>query len=252
MSRPLCVTGAAFWPPAGATPGQASPEPEVPDGVDPRTVRRSTRLGRLALGVASEALVQARLTPPPEGTGLVVGTALADLDETAGFLGGIHVRGARFASPQFFQRSVHGAVAGELAILFGLRGFNLTVSEGLSSGEAALEAGALAVRAGRAERCLIVAVDGRSQALTDALAALGIEGGQGEGAAAVVLETEEGARSRGAEVLLRLEGVDARRRPAPTVHTHGASSLCQLARYASGVPGAAPPASVSVGSESPK
>jgi hypothetical protein len=187
--------------------------PEIPPGIDPSAVRRSTRLGRIALAVASDALRGSGSLPAPEQTGLVVGTALADLDETAGFLGGIHARGARFASPQFFQRSVHGAVAGELAILFGLRAFNLTVSDGLASGEAALAAGLLAIRAGRVSRCLVVAVDGRSEALSQALAALGRPDDAGEGAAALVVETWASAQQRGAQVLASLAGVDLSQAP---------------------------------------
>ncbi|MEZ4267120.1 MAG: beta-ketoacyl synthase N-terminal-like domain-containing protein [Myxococcota bacterium] len=237
MNLDLVLSGAALWQPEIGGPSE---EPEIPAGIDPRTVRRSTRLGRIALAVASEALTRAALDPAPEDTALVVGTALADLDETAGFLGGIHARGARFASPQFFQRSVHGAVAGELAILLALRGYNLTVSEGMRSGEAALAAAILAVQAGRAPRALVVAIDGRSEALSAALNALGLPDEAGEGAAALVVETAADAARRGAPVLAALGGVNPSMAPGFSSGRHGASGLCDVARYALGESPAAP------------
>ncbi len=239
MSGALVITGAAVWQPEI---GGSTKEPAIPAGIDPRAVRRSTRLGRLALGVASEALLGAGLAAPPEDTGLVVGTALADLDETAGFLGGIHTRGARFASPQLFQRSVHGAVAGELAILFGLRGYNLTVSEGMASGEAALSAALLALWAGRAPRCLVVAVDGRSEALSAALGALGLPDVAGEGAAAIVVEAAAEAAARGARGLAAVRGVNPSMEARFEPGGHGASGLCELARYVLGESAVAPAA----------
>lgn len=239
MSGGLVITGAAVWEPEI---GGSLREPEIPAGIDPRAVRRSTRLGRLALGVANEALLRAGLAAPPEDTGLVVGTALADLDETAGFLGGIHTRGARFASPQCFQRSVHGAVAGELAILFGLRGYNLTVSEGMASGEVALSAALLALQAGRAPRCLVVAVDGRSEALSAALRALGLPDEAGEGAAAIFVETAAVASARGAYALAAVDGVDASLATGCKPGRHGASGLCEVARYVLGASSVAPAA----------
>ena len=183
MIPALPITGAAVLAPE---PGGAQriTRIEPPARFSKAVLRRTSRLGQLALPVVEAALLQAESTAGPE-LGLVVGTGLADLDETIGFLQGVHERGERFASPQMFQRSVHSAVAGELAILYHLTGYNLTVTQGLASGEAALLAAALAVASGRCERCLCVAVDGVSDALLMALADLGhAPEAAGEGAAA--------------------------------------------------------------------
>ena len=143
MIPALPITGAAVLAPE---PGGAQriTRIEPPARFSKAVLRRTSRLGQLALPVVEAALLQAESTAGPE-LGLVVGTGLADLDETIGFLQGVHERGERFASPQMFQRSVHSAVAGELAILYHLTGYNLTVTQGLASGEAALLAAALAV-----------------------------------------------------------------------------------------------------------
>lgn len=174
MSFDLAILSAAVITPDAATEGPSRvARPPAPERFGQGVLRRTSRLGRIALPVVEQALEHAPV-PRDADLGLVVGTGLADLDETLGFLGGLHARGERFASPQMFQRSVHSAVAGELAILYGLTGYNLTVTQGLASGEAALFAAALAVASGRCRRCLCVAVDGVSDGLLEALAALGV------------------------------------------------------------------------------
>ncbi len=157
-------------------------DPDLPARFGPRAVRRLTRLTRLALPAVEAAL--GAIDDPT--VGLVVGTGLADLEQTAGFLDGLHDRGPRYASPQMFQRSVHGAVAGELAILYNLRGYNMTVTQGLDSSRAALALAQLALDAGRCQRCLCVAVDALTPALIEATAALG-RPPPAEGAAALLL-----------------------------------------------------------------
>jgi hypothetical protein len=210
---PVFVLAAAALPPGPEGRAQAAPPPKR---FAPRALRRVTRLTRLCLPLAEAVLVQAGHAGDST-LGLVAGTGLADLEQTAGFLAGLHARGERYASPQMFQRSVHGALAGELAILFGLQGFNLTVTQGRLSGEAALFQGALAIAAGRCERCLVVAADGVSEALLSAHEALG--GKVAEGAAAVLL-------GRDGPGLARLDAVDL---PRCVPGTYGAHGLVQLA-----------------------
>jgi len=244
----LPITGAAVLAPEpGGAPRITRFEP--PARFSKAVLRRTSRLGQLALPVVEAALAQAGLTPGPE-LGLVVGTGLADLDETIGFLSGVHERGERFASPQMFQRSVHSAVAGELAILYGLTGYNLTVTQGLASGEAALLAAALAVASGRCQRCLCVAVDGVSDALLLALADLGhAPDAAGEGAAALILGPPATSE---VPTLAWLEGVDVSAAEAATrgadlpTGAHGAMGLVRTVQAILREPGAAFPPGVEV------
>jgi 3-oxoacyl-(acyl-carrier-protein) synthase len=190
--EPLSITAARAIVPDSTDGGARRIRGFGATKLDPALVRRTSRLGRLAMWAVEEAFAGAGITVTPD-LGLVVGTALGDLDETSGFLEGVHKRGATFGSPQHFQRSLHSAIAGELAILYGLTGYNVTVTQGLWTGEAALYQAALAVRSGRCSRCLCVAVDGVSNALLAALAKLGETLPAGEGAAAVLLEKHHAA-----------------------------------------------------------
>lgn len=182
----LVITG------QGLQRGPVGPD-SAPTRFAPRALRRVSALCRLTLPAVETAWVQAALSASP-AVGLVVGTGLADLGETAAFLTGLAQRGPRFASPQHFQRSVHGATAGELAILYGLVGYNLTVSQ--SRAHAALEAAGLAVMSGRCDRCLCVVADRVTPELEVALDALGCEPAV-DRAIALVVEEARAAEDRG-------------------------------------------------------
>lgn len=264
--RALAVTGVGIaLPDAVDDRGVRRATIVAPERFGRRALRRVSRLGQLALVATESAWQRAQLAASPE-IGLVVGTSLADIDETAGFLDTIQARGGRFASPGHFQRSVHAVVAGELAILYRLEGYNLTVTQGRHSGETALQQAAMAVRAERCSQCVCVAVDGVSDALVRAWRTLGcspsppqsaplsgaspapargdaggvggalpIDGMIAEGAAALVIEPLAAARARGAAVVARFDGVDlvAAQRgpyaPDPELGVHGAVGLLRAA-----------------------
>lgn len=243
------VAFAAIAPAEGQDRGPQRVSPvEAPEWISKGALRRLSRLARLALPVVDTVIKTSKVVVD-DTLGLVVGTGLADLDETLGFLQGLHSRGERFASPQMFQRSVHSAVAGELAIIYGLTGYNMTITQGLASGEAALFQAALAVSAGRCARCLCVAVDGVSDGLLTALAALGVSPeSAGEGAAAVLLAKPEDADAS----CPRLHSVDLK--AAERAHdqaelprgAHGALGLVRLVQALEGQPGAVMPAGIEV------
>jgi len=243
------VASAAIAPELGKAPGpHRVNHPPAPDWISKGVLRRLSRLGLLALGVVESVLKESGVSIDDQ-LGLVVGTGLADLDETLGFLQGLHTRGERFASPQMFQRSVHSAVAGELAIVYGLTGYNVTISQGLASGEAALFQAALAVASGRCRACLCVAVDGVSEGLLTALAAMGLSpDAAGEGAAALLLQAErEEAAAAARLVNVDLKAAERSHSGASLPRgTHGALGLVQTVQALQGLPGAAFPAGVEV------
>lgn len=249
MIPPLSILAAAAIAPEAPEGGPARiARLEAPARFSKGALRRTSRLGRLALPVVERVLEGSGVTVDA-GLGLVVGTGLADLDETLGFLEGLHSRGERFCSPQMFQRSVHSAVAGELAILYGFTGYNLTVTQGLASGEAALFSAALAVASGRCRRCLCVGVDGVSEGLLEALAALGVAPETaGEGAAALLL-APEGEHAPRLARLLRVD-VEVAERAARGAEVprgaHGARGLVRLVEALLGAPGVDVPAGVEI------
>ena len=200
----------------------------APDRFPPRSLRRASRLTRLALPPVEQVWATANLEASLN-VGLIVGTGLADQEQTTDFLQRLYAKGGKLVSPQAFQRSVHGAVCGELAILYGLRGYNMTVTQGRLSGHAALYAAGVALLSGRCQQAVVVAVEGTSEVLSEALAALGeAPDAIADGAAAVVIQVN--APEPLLSIHLDLE--DAQTQPHP--YLSGAEALVQTAQVAMG------------------
>jgi 3-oxoacyl-(acyl-carrier-protein) synthase len=221
MRDALAITGAAAVP---ARAGDAVPaEPPPPARFSVGDLRRASRSCRLALPAIEAAMHDAGVHGRAD-VGLVVGTGLGNLDDAAAFLEGTAAGGP--GSPQRFQRSLPSGLASELAILYGLRGFGLTTTDGVASGETALRVAALALRAGRCEVCLCVAADVDSAPLRRALGELGHSEPPGEGAAAVVLEVAGHAAARGAAALAWFDERPPWHKPDPrAAGTHGSAGL---------------------------
>ncbi len=93
------------------------------------------------------------------GAGIVVGHGLATLDTNAAYLARITAAGVGRGEPRRFPYTTPNAAAGECAVAFGLTGPAFAVGCGPHGGLEALATAADLVRAGVAERIVVVAVD---------------------------------------------------------------------------------------------
>ncbi len=170
----------------------------VTEGLPPRTVRRLKRLPKLALALASNAC----RTLPAERIPVAVslGTAWGALSETHDFLRRLSETRQQFPSPTDFIGSVHNAPAGQIAMLLGAKGANVTTSGGDASFEQALLAADLLTRPGNdpilllgadeAQPVLAPLFDGSVRAaetLADGGGALVLERGENHGGPTVTL-----------------------------------------------------------------
>ncbi|MCA9669657.1 MAG: beta-ketoacyl synthase chain length factor [Myxococcales bacterium] len=130
------------------------------DVVPPRQRRRMGRLSRLLVHVAHDALERAHARGQPD-IGLVVGTGVGALDETARFLE--QLRDGEAGSPALFAGSVMNVATGHVSMVLDLRGYNTTVNHHAASGELALMVAAQALAAGRAPAVLACGVDALEQ-----------------------------------------------------------------------------------------
>jgi 3-oxoacyl-[acyl-carrier-protein] synthase II len=95
-----------------------------------------------------------------DGAGIVVGHAYATVDVNDRYFQRVLERNdARAAEPRRFPYTSPNAVAGECSVTFNLTGPNVAVGAGLHGGVEALAVAADLVRAGDAERIVVVAVD---------------------------------------------------------------------------------------------
>lgn len=144
--------------------------------------------------------------PKLEGAGLVLGSSYGELAVTTEFLNTLETQG--IARPLLFQNSLHNATLGFLAIRLGITGPSMTVSHRHFTGENCLEAASLLLGSGT-PLCLVFSVESRVSELGPAMRQnypSVVE--LGEGAAALLLATEETARASGRPTLAVIDSVD--------------------------------------------
>ncbi|MBI4952213.1 MAG: 3-oxoacyl-ACP synthase [Myxococcales bacterium] len=159
-------------------------------------VARVDELGQLGLA-AGVALVAALGGPEAlAGAGVVAGQALGPLDVNARFAARLAQKGPRGADPRLFPATSPNAVAGHVAIAWGLTGPSFAVGAGLDAGLEALLAAAEFVAAGDAERMVVVAADEAGPVSRRWVEAVAPGRTLARGAVALLLECEprEGAR----------------------------------------------------------
>jgi 3-oxoacyl-[acyl-carrier-protein] synthase II len=200
-------------------------DPEV--AMSAKEARRSDRYTQLAVAAAVQAAEEAGL---PDGVdplrlGVLVGTGVGGLttlqNECQAWLEG----GDRAVSPHFVPMMMPNAAAGTIAMRLGAQGPGFSVSSACATGGHAIgEATRMIVR-GEADAVVAggteAALTGLCIAAFKRMGALSREGVSrpfdaerdgfvmGEGAAVLVLEREEHAKARGAEILARVAGYGA-------------------------------------------
>jgi len=190
-----------------------TPQPEIPA----MKARRFDRGSQFAILACSEAIAEAGfdVARAPESVGIALGTGSAGAGALTEFLKVLILESPEAAPPFHFPNTVANAPASQVSIELKLYGPNVTITQKDPSGLNALLFSSLAVTSGRARAMLAGAVDewnavyamgfDRVGALRGEKRASGIV--QGEGGFAVLLETEEAARARGARPLARLAGI---------------------------------------------
>ena len=176
---------------------------------------------RLALAAAHVALSDAGLPVVPSGDGgrtaVVVSSNLGNLDTVCAASDAIAADGVTALSPMALPNASSNVVASSLAIRFGLRGPNLMVCNGATSGLDALRWASVLAAGGRADRVLVVGVEVENETVSRLCGPDPLF----HGAAAVVVE-------RGASLGGRAAGA----RLAITGYRRGAGVLPTAARVA--------------------
>ncbi len=194
----------------------------------PRDVRKTDRYGQFAISAGLQAWHEAGLADAgvdPERVGIIFGTGIGGMTTIEATYGEFFEGGPREVSPHFITMMMSNAAAGLLAIQLGVYGPSWSVSSACATGAHAIGDALRMIQFGDAD----VAVAGSSEAtlcgLPDAafgrMGALSKEGVSrpfderrdgfvmGEGAGALILEAEEHAVARGAEIIGRVVGFGA-------------------------------------------
>lgn len=199
----LAVTGVADEHDLLGPSRSAAPEDDA--GRDAIGLRHKDRASRLALRATRRAL--RGVTLPAPDTAVIVSSNLGNLDTVCDFVDTIGKETVIGLSPMRVPHMSSNVTAGWLALDHGLRGPNITLCSGTTSGlDAMFWAGAL-LAAGRAAAAVVVGVEPD----TAPVARLHAEHGgtaRLDGAVCLVLESPAQARARGA-------------RPRAEIHAYG-------------------------------
>ncbi|QHY93674.1 3-oxoacyl-[acyl-carrier-protein] synthase 2 [Streptomyces sp. S4.7] len=196
------------------------------DGFDPATalkgreMRNKDRASRLALYAAEQALGDAGLLDEKghfrgataNATAVVASSNLGSLQTVCDFTDTIARDSVTGLSPLGLPQTSSNVVAGWVAIRYGLRGPNLTVCNGATSGLDALHWARNLIGAGRCRRAVVVGVEPATEHAGRLLGRTAPDV-----ACAVVLESVAEASARQAEVYAHLSAYTRGAELAPTV-----------------------------------
>lgn len=177
-----------------------------------RKIRYKDRATILALAAVQNAIDLAGLRPPNstriagfERTGVIAASNYGNLDTVCRAVDCIAAQDSQATSPLDLPNASPNVVASSIAIYFGAGALNIMTTSGRGAGLDAIIMAIRALRAGRADRLIVVGAETASDPVRRLLSQNGWEVDAGfEGAAAIILEAER-PRWRSC---VRLTGID--------------------------------------------
>lgn len=142
------------------------------DFIAPMKMRRMNVLSRLGVAAAKLAIDDCGATLEPN-TGVAIGTAFGPVQTSVDYMKEYVEKGASLAPPQLFAESVANAPGSHIAIEWGLRGFNVTITQRESSALAAAMYAATQLVKGTVSAALIGGVEEASEMLFSVLDRIG-------------------------------------------------------------------------------
>jgi 3-oxoacyl-[acyl-carrier-protein] synthase II len=147
------------------------------DFIAPMKMRRMNALSRLGVAAAKMAFDDASPVDPAT-TGVAIGTAFGPVQTSVDYMREYVEKGASLAPPQLFAESVANAAGSHIAIEWGLRGFNVTVTQRESSALAAAMYGASQIVKGTVTAAVIGGVEEVNEMIFSVLDRLGALGNE--------------------------------------------------------------------------
>lgn len=187
--------------------------------------RKLDKFSQLQAVSGMHALMDAKLAVTEENAvdiGIVVGTSDGPLSTVCNYEEDLVAKGNAAGSAFKFPNTVYNAAGGYLSICSGIRGYNVTVTNGAQSGLASIAYAANIIRSGQEKAVLATGTDENSEIITELYGKLGCIAGDGadgfrlsDGSTTLVLESESGMKDRGVTPYAELLGYGMACRPVP-------------------------------------
>lgn len=190
-------------------------------GIKMAFYRKLDRFSQLQLISGMRALSDAGVTVDESNEndiGIIIGTADGPMTEIAGFQKNVVLNGTANGSAFSFPNTVYNAAGGYLSIFAGIKGYNVTVANGIQAGIQSICYACDVLHSGEARIMLATGTDEN----TDTTAELYMQSGcsydntpysfgdasavYGEGSVSLIIETEESCKQRGAEKYAEVAG----------------------------------------------
>jgi hypothetical protein len=197
-------------------------EPVYKDFLPRKQLRRMSRVLRMGLTTALQALEQAGEL---ELDAIVLGTAWGCVQDTEKFLEALIVNQEQYLTPTAFVQSTHNTVAGQIALFHKTNGYNMTHVQGKLSFESALVDAYTLLEQASAKNVLVNGLDELTSNLKIMLKRLHCASPQqpmGEGASCFILSQKATENS-----LARLVGVGSAYLPKGTPLQTASAQLTQ-------------------------
>lgn len=227
---------------------------EAADWLDPKEIRRTDRFTHYAIAAAKLAWADAG-EPPIRGerAGIIFATGIGGMETLLESHRVLLEKGPGRVSPFMVPGLMANAPGGHIAMMLGITGPNFATVSACASGAHAVGEGFRMVRDGRVELAIVGGAEAATLPLTVAafaqmqattresdpeIACRPFDAGRNgfvlsEGACALVLETEEGAKARGAHIYAEVAGYgasdDAYHITAPDPQGSGAAQAIRAA-----------------------
>ncbi|MCF8465757.1 MAG: beta-ketoacyl synthase chain length factor [Flavobacteriales bacterium] len=144
-------------------------QPDYKEFVSPAALRRMSSVLKMGAAGGKSCLTKAGLE---NADAITVGTGLGCVRDTLKFLSAVYQDGEGGLSPTAFIQSTHNSIAGQLALMLGNHGYNMTHVQGALSLGYALSDAELLIGEGDAKTVLVGAVDEKTDELVELLSKL--------------------------------------------------------------------------------
>ena len=176
---------------------------------------------------AKEAIEQSKLDIDPDRTGVVMGTAMSGVSGIASAQEEITLSPGKKVGPRFMPKILGNIAAAHIAINYNIHGPSMTVSTACSSGGDAINVACMLIKAGKMDAAVVVGAESiLSPLMINALSTVSALSQRndepdkscrpfdvsrdgfviGEGGGALIIETEESAKARGANIIAEICG----------------------------------------------